>query len=99
MQEVIIVSLAIVLSLPVAGYFDEKFAKRSWLNLTFKEANWRERYMMAHCFCAASVIGLWMFGFGLVVLGGAADGIGRYNAEHDRCLKHATNGYEIKQCR
>ena len=29
----------------------------------------------------------------------AFETIGEYNAQHDRCLKHATNGYEIRECR
>lgn len=34
----------------------------------------------------------------LAVTGMMIEGIGRQNAEHDRCLKNATNGYEIRQC-
>lgn len=40
-----------------------------------------------------------MFIGALVVLGMMVEGYGKYRAEKDRCLKHATNGYEIKQCR
>lgn len=36
---------------------------------------------------------------GLYVLGTMGEGITRYNVEHDRCLKHANNGYDIRQCR
>lgn len=35
----------------------------------------------------------------LYVFGLMVEGIGQRNAEHDRCLKNATNGYEIRQCR
>lgn len=26
------------------------------------------------------------------------DGIAQYSEQHDACLKHATNGYEIERC-
>jgi len=35
----------------------------------------------------------------VVILGLMIDGIGQYDEQHDRCLKNATNGYEIKECR
>lgn len=35
---------------------------------------------------------LWVFGMMI-------DGNDRYHEENDRCLKHATNGYEIRECR
>lgn len=35
----------------------------------------------------------------LYVFASAVDGIGERRMEHDRCMKHATNGYEIEQCR
>lgn len=38
--------------------------------------------------------------FGAVwVLGTMAEGIVDYNMQHDRCLKQAINGYEIRRCR
>lgn len=35
----------------------------------------------------------------LMVFGMMIENIGQHNEQHDRCLKNATNGYEIKQCR
>lgn len=35
----------------------------------------------------------------LMVVGLMIDGVAETRTEHDRCLKHATNGYEIRQCR
>lgn len=35
----------------------------------------------------------------LILAGVCLDGIGRYHAERERCLKHATNGYDIERCR
>ena len=38
--------------------------------------------------------------FGLLWLTvSAIEGIGLHRMEHDRCLKNATNGYEIRECR
>ncbi len=63
-------------------------------------ANWRERVgiVLFHAF-GWGVVFPAMFIGALWLLGSMGEGIGRHNAEHDRCLKHATNGYEIKQCR
>lgn len=33
------------------------------------------------------------------IVGSVIDGAARHSEDHDRCLKAATNGYEIKQCR
>ena len=35
----------------------------------------------------------------LMVVGMMIEVIGQHNEEHERCLKRATNGYEIRQCR
>ena len=35
---------------------------------------------------------------GLALVGGVLDGISAGSAAHDSCLKHATNGYEIRAC-
>lgn len=35
----------------------------------------------------------------IMVAGMMIDGVAEHQAQHDRCLKRATNGYEIKQCR
>ena len=35
----------------------------------------------------------------LTVLGMAIEGIGRHQEDRERCLKQATNGYEIERCR
>lgn len=33
------------------------------------------------------------------LLGAAVEGITDWQIEHDRCLKRATNGYEIRRCK
>ncbi len=35
----------------------------------------------------------------MYVIGSAVDGIAEHSEQHDRCLKAATNGYDIKRCR
>lgn len=35
----------------------------------------------------------------LGLIGAAVEGVADWQVEHDRCLKHATNGYEIRRCR
>lgn len=46
----------------------------------------------------ACVLGVIGFFATLMVLGMMLDGVSQYNVEHDRCLKHATNGLEIRAC-
>ena len=41
----------------------------------------------------AMLVGLFM------LLGMMLDTSAQRHEEHDRCMKHATNGYEIEQCR
>ena len=35
----------------------------------------------------------------LWLLGSMGEGYTQYRTDHDRCMKHATNGYEIERCR
>lgn len=37
--------------------------------------------------------------FAVGLLGAAIEGITDWQIEHERCLKHATNGYAIRRCR
>jgi len=68
--------------------------------MPWRIATWGERagIVLFHAIMWGGVFPAMLIG-GLFVLGTMADGISRHNAEHDRCLKHATNGFEIKQCR
>jgi hypothetical protein len=50
-------------------------------------------------FVAAGLIGLVLFGCVVFVLGSMVDGYGDYQDQHERCLKQATNGYDIQRCR
>lgn len=51
-------------------------------------------FYIASVFCVIGAMGFLVF-----VLGPMIDGVAHRSEEHDRCLKNATNGYEIKQCR
>jgi hypothetical protein len=51
----------------------------------------------AAVFIAASCFGGVIIVLGL--LGAMVEGIADWKTEHDRCLKHAVNGYEIGRCR
>ncbi len=72
---------------------------RDWTMLTWSEKTWNERLQTMLAWVLALVLCLVIFVGGLIILGRSIDGIDRYNAEHRRCLKNATNGYEIEQCR
>lgn len=68
--------------------------------IPWRGASWSQRLRL----CALWLL-LWGVAFpalligGLWLLGAVMDGVSRHKTEHDRCLKRATNGYEIKQCR
>lgn len=62
-------------------------------------ATWHERFVKLF---------LWMGGAIFVAVGFIAmmalfativDNAAQRNVDHDRCMKHATNGYEIERCR
>ena len=72
---------------------------RDWTVLLWREKTWGERGQTVLANALAGIIGAGMFIGALLVIGECLDGVSRYNSEHDRCLKHATNGYDIKQCR
>ena len=73
---------------------------RDWTNLTWGEKTWAERVQTALCWIAMVAFGVAVF-FAVVVyvIGPTLDGVGRYSEQRTRCLKNATNGYEIERCR
>lgn len=58
----------------------------------------RKRIEAIVAFSIACVVGLVMVAGAVFVIGESIDGIAQYKSEHDRCLRNATNGYEIKKC-
>ena len=71
-----------------------------WTERRFRDCTWIEcGQKLLLYFILWGVIGPAMLIGGLMLIGMMVDGISQYNVERDRCLKQATNGYEIKQCR
>jgi hypothetical protein len=66
--------------------------------LTWREKTWNERGQTVFANALVYIIGAGMFVCAILVIGECLDGVSRDNSEHDQCLKHATNGYDIKQC-
>jgi hypothetical protein len=65
----------------------------------FRQATWRQRVEMAFGVLIVSVFGVAMFIGAVLLLGRGADNLIRSKVEHDNCLRNATNGYEIRECR
>jgi hypothetical protein len=63
-------------------------------------ANWRERIgiVLFHAIGWCVVFPAMFIG-ALLLLGMMMDGANQRSEDHDRCMKHATNGYEIEKCR
>ena len=76
-----------------------KDARWQFWPVPWKVATWSERIVKVFLGIAGAafvVVGAIAV---VAVFGMMLEGVGEYNADHDRCLKRATNGYEIKQCR
>jgi hypothetical protein len=71
---------------------------RDWTMLTWREQTWGERAKHVLAWLLATIFTICFAVGTLLILGQAMDGVDRYHVEHDRCLKHATNGYDIKRC-
>jgi hypothetical protein len=62
-------------------------------------ATWREVPGILAWKLAGAVVVVVGLIAGLAVFGMMMDGAAYRSEEHSRCMKHATNGYEIEQCR
>jgi capsular polysaccharide biosynthesis protein len=71
---------------------------RDWSTLTWGEKTWGERAQTVLCMAIAFVVGLAMFLGVVLLLGQIMDVQTQRLADHERCLKKATNGYEIREC-
>lgn len=68
--------------------------------MPWRIANWKERAgIVCFQFVMWGVIFPTLLIVAAIIFGAIMDGVTRYNTEHDRCLKRATNGYEIRACR
>lgn len=72
---------------------------RDWSMLTWGEKTWSERVQTAISMAVAFVIASAMFLGVVLLLGQILDVQTQRLEEHERCLKHATNGYDIERCR
>jgi hypothetical protein len=67
--------------------------------LTWCQKTWGERLQTVFAAALAGIICLGGFIGGILVIGMIIDGEDHRREEHHRCLKNATNGLEIEQCR
>lgn len=72
--------------------------------IAWGEATWAQRLRMCIFWgimwgVVAPVVVVGMGGGILYIVGSAGDHIAQSKTQHDRCLKNATNGYDIAQCR
>lgn len=72
---------------------------RDWTNLLWRERTACENTQAIIAFIIAGIVGLAMAAAVIWALGETVEGITHYQIEHTRCLKNATNGYEIRKCR
>lgn len=72
---------------------------RDWTVLLWREKTWSERAKTVVSFSIASVVGLGMLLGIMMVLSKMIDVADERREDHDRCMKRATNGYEIEKCR
>jgi hypothetical protein len=62
-------------------------------------ATWGERSQMVLVWVILLPVGIGMFVGIIAIIGISMENASQRNADHDRCMKHATNGYEIERCR
>jgi hypothetical protein len=82
-------------------YISQEIAvSEHWTDKAFRKCSWIEcSKKLSLYFVLWCVVGPAMLCGSLLLLGMMIDGVAQYDEDHDRCLKNATNGYEIKQCR
>lgn len=65
----------------------------------WKVATLGERLVKLVCwFASPFIVGAMFIGL-MTVFGMMIEGVAQRSEDHDRCMKHATNGYEIERCR
>jgi len=78
----------------MSRFFDDYGDPVRWADAT----GW-QRVGLCGWRCIEAVLVFAMFIAAMAVLGTMVDVAAQKSVIHDQCLKHATNGYEIKQCR
>ena len=61
-------------------------------------ATWKERGLLVLTYAGMLIAGLIGFLAVMWLLASMVDVASQRNVDHDRCLKHATDGYEIRKC-
>ena len=82
---------------------DEQLRTGAWgfdPAMPWRIANWRERLgiMLFYGIGWGIVLPAIIIG-SLMLLGMMIDSADERSTQHDRCMKHATNGYDIEKCR
>jgi len=72
---------------------------RDWTFLPWREMTRKERALTVVINLLGSVIIVVLFVGILFIVGMIVESNVQHHEEHDRCLRDATNGLEIKQCR
>lgn len=73
--------------------------QRNWLNLTWSEKTWSERAQTVIANVLAGIVGIGMLLGIIFVLGMIIDTQDQRREELHRCLKNATNGLAIEECK
>lgn len=62
-------------------------------------ATWKEMPLILLSWLAGVIVVIVGFLLFMWLLATIIENAGERSTQHDRCLKHATNGYEIERCR
>lgn len=71
---------------------------QSW-PVPWEFATWRERFVKMGLWLLGTVAVAVMFLALMALFAAIVENAGQRNEDHDRCMKNATNGYEIERCR
>lgn len=69
-----------------------------WWPVPWRLATWSERIVKVAIWVVSGAFGVAAFLAFMYVVVIFAENNDKINIEHDRCLKHATNGLEIREC-
>jgi hypothetical protein len=73
---------------------------RHWNGTHFLECSWFERIQLIFMWIIMWGVVLPVMFIGVIyLLGSMGESYSQYREDYDRCMKHATNGYEIERCK